>query len=123
MKILAVDDEADTRRLYHDLLGASGHHVVTARDAVEAMTHLHLGGYDLILLDLMMPGIDGAQFAQYLSGHWNTFEIPVLVVSCRSDPESRSWTSLQGCRGYLQKPFSPSDLLEAVHRCAAAPGA
>jgi CheY-like chemotaxis protein len=117
MRILAVDDEADTRRLYHDLLHSAGHHVVTARDAVEATAHLRLGGFDLILLDLMMPGIDGLQFAQYLSTHWDTFEIPVLVVSCKADEESRSWTRLQGCRGFLPKPFSPAELFDAMDRC------
>lgn len=120
MRILAIDDEADTRKLYHDLLTQSGHQVTTARDAVEATAHLRLHRFDLILLDLMMPGIDGLQFAQYLSTHWDTFETPVLVVSCRSDAESRSWTALQGCKGFLAKPFSPAELLDAMERCTGA---
>jgi two-component system phosphate regulon response regulator OmpR len=116
MRILAIDDEADTRRLYQDLLGQAGHHVTPARDAVEATALLKIGAFDLILLDLMMPGIDGLQFAQSLANRWDTFEIPVLVVSCRDDAESRAWTKLQGCRGFLSKPFTPADLLDAIAR-------
>ena len=116
MKILAIDDERDTRQLMKDLLSHAGHQVTTASDAVEALAHLQMARYELVLLDMMMPGIDGAQLAQYLSTHWNTFDIPVLVVSCRKDAECKSWAQLNGCVGYIEKPFSPSELLDAVAR-------
>jgi DNA-binding response OmpR family regulator len=113
MKILVVDDEADARALMHDLLSAEGHRVTAAASAVEAMVHVQMDRYDLVLLDLMMPGIDGYEMAQFLATRWNTFDIPVVVVSCRGDAESRSWAALNGA-GYLQKPFGSAELLDAV---------
>lgn len=114
MRILAVDDETDTLRFIRDLLAHAGHRVTTAQNAVEAMVHVQIAAFDLVVLDLMMPGIDGLQFAQFLSGQWNTFETPIVVASCRRDAEAKSWAKLNGCVRYLEKPFSPAELLEAV---------
>ncbi len=114
MNILVVDDEADTRRLLRDLLMRASHSVTLASDATEATAHLGLMKYDLILLDFMMPGVDGYQFSQYLATHWRTFDVPVLVVSCKSDSASTSWAKIQGCVGYIVKPFSPAELLDKV---------
>lgn len=115
MRILVVDDEADVRELMRGLLEQEGHKVTAAEDAVTAGLYLRLARFDLIVLDVMLPGMDGHQFAQSLSNGWNTFEIPVLMVSCRTDPESKGWAKLNGCVGYVEKPFSPSEFLDAVH--------
>ena len=74
MRILIVEDEADTRKFEEDLLTRDGHQVATAASAAEAIVRLGIRPFDLILLDIMMPGIDGHQLAQYLSGRWDTFE-------------------------------------------------
>ena len=113
-RILIVDDEPDTLRLVRDLLVQAHYSVTAASSSVEALMHIHLTKFDLILLDLMMPGIDGHQLAEHLSSHWDTFEIPVIVVSCRKDAESKFWAKEYGCVRYLEKPFSPAELLETV---------
>ncbi|HLY10916.1 MAG TPA: response regulator [Planctomycetota bacterium] len=115
MNILLVDDERDVRTLIHDLLVPAGHSVTMASSVLEAIVHVELRRFDLVLLDLMMPGIDGFQFAEFMSSHWNTFETPVLILSCRKDPESRSLARIYNCVGYLEKPFGPAELLDAVH--------
>lgn len=114
MNILVVDDDDDARAYVKDLLVSAGHQVTAAASGVEALLHVELQRYDAVVLDLMMPGIDGFQFAEFMSSHWNTFEIPVLVVSCRNDPESRSLVKIFACAGYLSKPFSPAELLDAL---------
>jgi len=114
MRVLAVDDEPDSLRLVRELLTQAGHQVMTAQTAVEAMVHVHVSPFDLVVLDLRMPEIDGLQFAQFLAGQWNAFEIPIIVVSCRTDAESKSWAKLNGCVQYLEKPFSPVEFLDAV---------
>lgn len=116
MNILVVDDEKDARVLMRELLTQSGHAVTLAADATEAMMHVQMLPYDLVLLDIMMPGIDGHQFAHFMSTHWNLFYVPILVVSCRTDARSKSWAKLNGCVGYIEKPFSPGDLLDAVRK-------
>lgn len=114
MNILIVDDDGDTRALLRTLLSQEGHSPTAAASAAEALVHLKMRRYDLILLDIMLPGIDGLQFAQFLASRWDTFEIPVLVLSARSDEESKSWARLGNCVGYVEKPFGSSDLLERI---------
>jgi DNA-binding response OmpR family regulator len=114
VNILVVDDERDTRTLVHDLLVPAGHHVTTAASVLEAIIHVEISRFDLVLLDLRIPGIDGFQFAEFMSSHWNTFETPVLILSCRKDRESKSLARVYNCAGYLEKPFSPAELLDSV---------
>jgi CheY-like chemotaxis protein len=116
MNILFVDDEADTRTLVRELLSDAGHRVTAAASGVEAIVQVEIQSFDLVLLDLMMPGIDGYQFAEFMSSHWNTFETPVVIVSCRKDPESKFLSKIFNCAGYLEKPFGPAELFDAVDR-------
>lgn len=113
---MIVEDEDDTRTLLRDLLASAGHQTTAAASGLEAIMHVEIQRYDLVLLDLMMPGVDGFQFAEFMSSHWNTFEIPVLIVSCRKDAESRSLAKVFACAGYLEKPFGPAELFDAVGR-------
>jgi two-component system phosphate regulon response regulator OmpR len=114
MNVLVVDDETDARALLRDLLMPAGHRVTTASSVLEAILHVELQSYDLVLLDLSMPGIDGFQFAEFMSSHWNTFDTPVLVVSAHEDPERRSLARVYNCAGFLAKPFSPAELFDAM---------
>jgi DNA-binding response OmpR family regulator len=90
MRILAVDDEEDTLQFLKDLLTQAGHRVVAVSKGLEAMAAAQVEPFDAILLDLMMPGTDGYEIARFLSDTWNTSDIPVIVISCRKDEESKS---------------------------------
>jgi DNA-binding response OmpR family regulator len=114
MNILAVDDEQDTRKFLDDLLTELGHRVVTAASAREAKGILQRESVDVVLLDLMMPGTDGFQFARYLSETWGILDVPVVVISCRRDEESKSCARIFGCVKYLEKPFDPTELIETL---------
>ncbi|HLY76008.1 MAG TPA: response regulator [Planctomycetota bacterium] len=114
MNILLVDDDDDARTLTKDLLASAGHHVTAAASGFEAIMHVEIQHYDLVLLDLMMPGVDGFQFAEFMSCHWNTFDTPVIIVSCRKDAESKSLARVFDCAGYLEKPFSPAELFDVI---------
>lgn len=114
MKILAVDDEEDTLAFLKDLLTQAGHRVMTSSQGLEAMAAAQMEPFDVVLLDLMMPETDGYQVARFLSDNWNTSSIPVIVISCRRDEESKSFAKMFGCSRYLEKPFEPSQLLEAL---------
>ena len=114
MHILVVDDEADTRALLKDLLEPAGHPVTAAAAASEALVHIQMNKFDLILLDVMMPGIDGHQLAQFLSNQWDTFDIPIVMISCRRDRESKGWAKVNGCTRYLEKPFTTTELFDAI---------
>lgn len=88
--------------------------MTVAAGGIEAMIYVRLYAFDLILLDIAMPGMDGHQLAQSFTNNCDTFEIPVFVISCRTDPESKGWARLNGCSRYIEKPFGAADLLEAV---------
>ena len=114
MDILVVDDEKDSRTLLGDLLEGAGHRVTTASSVLEAIVHVEAQRFDLVLLDLLIPGIGGLQFAEFMSSHWNTFETPVVIQSARADHESRTLARLYNCAGYLEKPFGPAELFDAI---------
>lgn len=114
MRILAIDDEKDSRTFLRDFLTQAGHRVTTASSAIEALVLVQLSHYDLILLDIMMPGMDGHQFGQAMANRWDTFDIPIVVISCRTDLESKSWARMNGCVFYFEKPFSPAELLDVI---------
>lgn len=116
MRILAIDDEKDSRALLRDLLTQAGHRVTTASSAIEALVLVQLSHYDLILLDIMMPGMDGHQFGQVMANRWDTFDIPIVVISCRTDRESKFWAKMNGCVRYLEKPFNLAELLEVIRK-------
>ncbi len=114
MRILVIDDEKDTLTLLRGLLGRRGHHVTTAATAGEAMVYVQMARFDLVLLDIMMPGIDGHEFAKWITSHWDTSDIPIVVISGRKDPETKSRARMNGCLAYLEKPFSLEELLEVI---------
>jgi DNA-binding response OmpR family regulator len=114
MNVLVVDDDADARSLLRDLLASAGHRVTGAASVLEAILYVEMQRFDLVLLDLSMPGMDGLQFAEFMSCHWNTFDTPVLIVSARGDPESRSLARVYNCAGFLAKPFGAAELFDAI---------
>ncbi len=114
MNILAVDDEKDECRFLADFLTRAGHHVVTAGSALEAMLRVQSEPIDLALVDLMKSRIDGNQFAQFMGTQWNTFDIPLILISGHDDVESRSLARICGCVSCLEKPFSPAELLDHI---------
>jgi two-component system OmpR family response regulator len=114
MNILAVDDERDARAFLSDLLSEEGHRVMTVSNAVEAAATLRRVPVDVVLLDLMMPGTDGFRLAREVSENWSTSQIPLIAISCLSDPESKACAKALGCVRYFEKPFVPGELLEAL---------
>ncbi len=115
MKILAVDDEEDTRRLLKDLLTQAGHQVFTVSSGLEALAAVQMIRYDVVLVDLMMPKVDGYQVIRSITDHWVNRRVPVVVISCRRDDRSREFSKIFGCARYLAKPFRPEELLQVLH--------
>jgi two-component system KDP operon response regulator KdpE len=114
MKILVVDDEDDTRQWLKDLLWHAGHRVTEAASGREGLDALEGGRFDLVLLDLMMPDIDGFEVIRSLTGYWTNMRVPVIVISCRRDRNSRSFARVFGCVRFLEKPFEPRQLFDAL---------
>ncbi len=113
-KILVVDDEADILQLIQYNLEKEGYDTITTTSGEEALreTHRHLP--NLIVLDLMLPGLDGIEVCKQLRSTEDTKYIPILMVTAKSE-ESDIITGLEvGADDYITKPFSPKVLIARV---------
>lgn len=115
-KILAVDDEPELTDLMQYHLVRAGHEVTTAANGWEAIHCVRTNRPDIILLDLMLPDLDGFGVCEILRRDPQTAMIPIVIVSAWSSPDSRNLGLELGALDYLTKPFSPQELVERVNR-------
>lgn len=115
-KILAVDDEKAIVRLVQVNLEREGYEVVTAYDGREALEKVASERPDLIVLDVMMPYMDGFEVLQQLKKSPETRDIPVIMLTAKAQDADvfRGWQSGVDC--YLTKPFNPMELKAFVKR-------
>ncbi|MCC6484056.1 MAG: response regulator [Armatimonadetes bacterium] len=115
-KILAVDDEKHIVRLVQVNLERQGYDVVTANDGREALEKVASENPDLVVLDVMMPYMDGFEVLQNLRRNPNTRDIPVIMLTAKAQDADvfRGWQSGVDC--YLTKPFNPIELISFVKR-------
>ncbi len=113
-RILLVDDDRDALQILGDLLQSRDYATVTAMDGHEALARFHDDGpFDIIVLDVMMPGIDGLEVCRRLKASPQGMLTPVLLVSARSDTRSRVAGLYGGADDYMSKPI---DLREFAAR-------
>jgi len=105
--LLVVDDDRRIRDLLSRFLNSEGYRVTTADTAADARGKLKSLSFDLIVLDVMMPGENGFDFAQSLRG---TSDVPILMLTARDAAESRIKGLEMGADDYLSKPFEPREL-------------
>jgi two-component system, OmpR family, alkaline phosphatase synthesis response regulator PhoP len=118
-RILAVDDEPDLTELLHYHLTKAGHEVAVAATGWEAIESVKQRRPDLILLDLMLPDLDGFGVCELLRNDPETATIPVIIISAWSSSDSRQMGAELGALDYLTKPFSPADLVHRVNSLVA----
>lgn len=107
--ILVVDDDRRIRELLVTYLGSNGYRVTAAANSAEARKAMAGLAYDVIVLDVMMPGENGLDFASSLRA--SSDGVPILMLSARSDAADRIKGLAQGSDDYLGKPFEPEELL------------
>ena len=115
-KILAVDDEPALTDLMHYHLVRAGHDVTTAANGWEAIHAVRANRPDIILLDLMLPDLDGFGVCEILRRDPATAIIPIIIVSAWASTDSRNLGLELGALDYITKPFSPQELVERVNR-------
>ncbi|HKB91040.1 MAG TPA: response regulator [Opitutaceae bacterium] len=114
--ILTVDDERDVIDLIQFHLVKSGYDVMTASSGREAIDTIQLRKPDLVLLDLMLPDIDGFGVCEILRRHAATARIPIIIVSAWATNDARNLGLELGALDYLTKPFSPRELVSRVQK-------
>lgn len=109
-KVLIVDDEVNIVELIRMNLESSGYEVMPAYTGMEAITKTNSFLPDLILLDLMLPDIDGLQICQMFRLNENTKDIPIIMITARSEEEDKVQGLIMGADDYITKPFSVKEL-------------
>ena len=119
-RILVVDDEPKNRELLRDLLEARGHQVTEAADGHQALAAANDSAPDVVLLDVMMPNLDGMEVCRRLKSTPKTAAIPVLLVTSLSARQERLEGIKAGANDFITKPVDSADLLLRVRNAVAA---
>ncbi|MCG3115228.1 MAG: response regulator [Candidatus Manganitrophus sp. SA1] len=112
--ILVVDDNEDTLKIVGKILAVERYQVKTAKDGQEALRSIDNETPALILLDIMIPKIDGFEVCRTIRGNPLMDHIPILIISARIDDAAQQKASTLGANGYLVKPIIPADILQKV---------
>jgi DNA-binding response OmpR family regulator len=112
--VLIVDDESSIRLVCRVNLNSAGFETLEAADGAEALAAARVERPDLILLDIMLPTLDGWLVAEQLAGDEATNDIPILFLSARSERADRRRAYELGGVGYIKKPFDAAELAEVV---------
>ncbi len=112
--VLIVDDEPMARTLLRLMLVRAGFHVLEAEDGYAALEKVRLNRPDLVLLDVMMPGLDGFAVCSTLRSNTDTKSLPIVMLSAKTDLDSVNKGIRVGATKYLFKPISPEDLTQHV---------
>ena len=113
-KILVVDDEESLRKLTRLLLASRGYIVNEAYDGMMALASMESDKPDLVLLDIMMPGIDGFEVCRAIREVEATRHIPVIMLTAKKSSEDMTKAEQAGANQYITKPFRSAYLLETI---------
>ena len=113
-KVLIVDDEPDIVQLISYNLKKEGFHIATALDGEEALTKVREGHLDLVILDLMLPGIHGMELCRILRNNPKTAHVPIIMLTARGEESDKIRGLETGADDYMTKPFSPKELIARV---------
>lgn len=114
VKVLVIEDEREVRHLINQLLSREGYVVV---DAEHGRSGYHLAiskKPDVILLDLMMPGVSGFEVLGDLKSNPDTMEIPVIILTAKIDAESERRCMRFGAADYIKKPWGPGEIGDRI---------
>lgn len=116
--VLVIDDTPDQRRFLERVLSAAGYRVVTAPDGEAGTAAAHSLLPDLIVLDVMMPGMNGYQVCRALKADPATADRPILMLTAKDQPTDKFWAREVGAADFLTKPVDLPELLDRVSALA-----
>lgn len=114
-KILIVDDSPTERHVLNDLLTKAGFEVVASDSGEDAIHKSKQAKPDLILMDVVMPGLNGFQATRAISRDPETKSIPIIICTSKSQETDKIWGLRQGARDYIVKPVNREELLAKIH--------
>lgn len=115
-RLLVIDDDADLLELCRLILTDAGHEVRVAPDGPRGLALVHAQRFDAVLIDLMMPNMDGFEVMAQLRSDESTYLLPLVVLTAKTQLEDqiRSWR--EGATEFVTKPFPPAQLVSAINR-------
>jgi len=113
-RVLVVDDSPTEMHIITEMLKKHGHEVITANDGREGISAAKKEGPDLILMDVVMPNLNGFKATRALSKDSETKHIPVIILSNKSMPTDKMWGEKQGAKDYLFKPIDEKALMNTI---------
>ncbi|MGH8460000.1 MAG: response regulator [Stenotrophobium sp.] len=113
-RIMVVDDSPTDVQNLRNILTKAGHTVVESTSGQDAIARIKLEKPDCVIMDVVMPGVNGFQATRTLSKDPATAHIPVLVVSSKNQETDRVWALRQGAREYIVKPVKDADLVAKI---------
>jgi two-component system cell cycle response regulator DivK len=122
-RILLVEDFDDARELYSTCLRSSGYEVIEAATGIEAVALARSASPDLILMDLLLPGMDGWQATAELKRDPRVRHVPIVALTAHALSDERERIARLGCDAFLAKPCLPPDLIRTVDRILGRPAA
>ena len=114
--ILIVDDEPDFIKILQIRLEHAGYNIVAASNGVDALKILESVNPQLVLLDVMMPDMNGYQFCRRAKSSPKTNKIPIIMVTAKAQESDRFWGLETGAADYITKPYESSEMLEKIKR-------
>ncbi len=112
--VLVVEDSVPQREMITDLLKGSGLEVTVAKDGMEALERIQGKVPDVVVLDIVMPRMNGYEFCRRLKSDPMTQNVPVVMCSSKGEEFDRYWGMKQGADAYIAKPFQPMELIGTV---------
>ena len=114
-RVLIVDDSPTETHKMSTILDKHGHEVLTAESGEEGVAKAKAELPDVVLMDIVMPGLNGFQATRQLSKNDSTSHIPVIIVTTKDQETDRLWGQRQGAKGYLTKPVEDKVLMNAIN--------
>lgn len=112
--ILIVEDDQTSAKMISDILSVKGYHTIVATDGVQGVEFTRIFKPDLVLMDIMMPGMDGYAACFEIKSNQSTSDIPVVMVTALTYELNKTLAKKLLADGYLTKPFTPRQLLQLV---------
>lgn len=116
VKVLIVDDSMTQRQLMSSVLEQFGLTVLVATDGVEAWEQIQQVQPDIVVLDIIMPRMNGYEVCRKIKTDPSIHNLPVVLCSSKTEEFDRYWGMKQGADAYLAKPFQPKELLSTIQK-------
>lgn len=113
-RILAVEDNAVYAKLYQAVVGAAGHDVTVCEDGPSALETMATASFDLVLMDLYLPGMDGFEVTQSIRATPGLADLPIIAISAATESGIDEKVAAAGCNTLLGKPFKRDQLLKLI---------